>query len=131
MGRSVARPADPGTVTVYADLADFADGDEYDMVDCLRTHAGRAWPSMEPANDWAGRELLVIARNALASLVVATYYDLVSVSLVPNPDRPLSESWVHKATPALRKIVRAVFGSTLYLAATASNGEAFFRRDAE
>lgn len=134
MGRSVARPADPGTITVYAE-ADLGENDYWDeywdaMVDCLRAHAGRAWPSMEPADDWAGDELRIIARNALASLVVAAYGGLVSVSLVPDLDSPLSRPWVRNAAPALRKIVRAVFGEALCLVATFSNGEAVFERDA-
>lgn len=134
MGRSVARPADPGTITVYAEANPEENEywDEYwnDVLYCLRAHAGRAWPSMEPADDWAGDELHIIARNALASLVVAAYGDLVSVSLVPDLDNPLSRPWVRNAAPALRKIVRAVFGDALCLVATASNGESFFRRDA-
>lgn len=134
MGRSVARPADPGTITVYAE-ADPGENDYWDeywdaMFDCLRAHAGRAWPSMEPVDDWAGRELHIIARNALASLVVAAYGGLVSVSLVPNLDNPVSRAWVRNVTPTLRKIVRAVFGEVLCLVGTFSNGEAVFKRDA-
>lgn len=93
--------------------------------------------SLQECDRWVGREERAILENAYAEVVVSEYGGLVSISLCPT-DEPcgdpesialenLGASWCGQISEGFANLLNETFGG-LRKIATASNGEAFFKR---
>jgi hypothetical protein len=129
MGRSVSYPSEARVVTFrYLDIEEPDDADwlwDYTVSEfrrCLRA----MFPSVEPADDWIGREDHVLAENRLARFGMSEYCGLVSYWIVPRGDDPqwsLATQWIDSIAD---KFV-AAFGE-LTKVGSMSNGEGVYRR---
>lgn len=115
----------------YNDSA--ADDFEY-YIENTQAALKEAFPSFEDADDWAGRELHIIAQNAHSIVTISEYSGAVAICLGPRYDRGefwmdgtelagLGEVWRKKISDRFVQM----FGSMTKLG-TASNGESFFEK---
>lgn len=125
MSRSVSVPA--GAYVAYTSVDCIEDFDEWEDFEAeLRLRIKRLCPSMVPSKAWIGREDITLARNDFAYFGVSAYGGLAAVWLLPRTDTAtpgLAEAWVNRVYPKFHHEF-----ATLVHIATASNGEAFFRK---
>lgn len=122
MSRSVSVPRNAAHV-VYASL-NGEDFDEFEWVtEDFRSAAIQAYPSLQRANRWLGREDHVILENERVSITLSEYNGLIAVALVPLENNPLAFHWCTQVN--LAPLVQC-FGPVLRRTGSASNGEAFF-----
>jgi hypothetical protein len=136
MGRSVSYPSAARVVTFrHLDWEDEDDSEwlwDFTVSEfqrCLKA----MFPSVEPADDWIGREDHVLAENKLARFGMSEYCGLVAYWIVPveqydrngyrNEASDLAPRWIKSIAD---KFV-AAFGE-LSKVGTFSNGEGVYRR---
>jgi hypothetical protein len=126
MARSVSTPSGCAAVC-YQDASHIKNNYDYD--DYKRNIMGEAkelFPSMEPCNQWLGREDLAILENQLAYIGISEYCGIVAIWLLPKDDieyTGLAEGWCEKAVPKFDSAF-----SEYRRIGTASNGESFFEK---
>ena len=111
-------------------------GDDYQdcVLDYYQERVTELWPSFQPADDWVGDELHVIAENAHSIVAVSEYCGLVSISLGAKYDRrsyTADDSEIGGLGEHWRKQIAAKFLSTFGEYAklgTMSNGEGVFQK---
>jgi hypothetical protein len=135
MGRSVSVPHN-ATATVYLGIG-WEAGDYYDFEDFiedLQNVVEERYPSFHRTDEWVDREDQAVLENGHAQVVVAEYYGLVSVSLVPTPYvydgcDELHEAWCNQVAGNFTAHLHKRFPDfAVRRLGTASNGEAFFER---
>lgn len=136
MGRSVSNPS-AARVVAYAHL-NYGDEDgeaisdelEFDsVVEDFRETLKSMFPSVEPADEWIGREDHVLAENKLARFGISEYCGLVAYWIVPAElgwehdyvVHHLSDRWIDSIADKFTK----AFG-TLTKTGTMSNGEGVY-----
>lgn len=63
------------------------DSDDFDtLIEDFQQHLKELFPSVEPADDWIGREDHVLAENKLARFGMSEYCGLVAYWIVPQTD---------------------------------------------
>ena len=137
MGRSVSYPS--GAVVAFTWL-ECDDSDEFEfefewLRDDLSERACAAFPSLQPHQDWRGREDRILLRNAFADFGVSVYGGLVAVWIVERDDgaywdtewrtarSPRAQNWLSQIAPRFD----ALFG-TLDCLGRMSNGEGVYRK---
>lgn len=100
------------------------------LVEDFRSHLKELFPSVEPADEWIGREDHVLAKNKLAKFGMSEYCGLVSYWIVRNDDWPydsdVSEAFSKRWIASIEdKFVKA-FGELTKIGSF-SNGEGVYR----
>lgn len=135
MGRSVSTPS--GAVAVFYTEDDWIDESEYrdfldDLLLDLRRILTAAYPSLDEASGWLGRENYIILENRHAEVTVSEYCGLVAVALVPKSDHrndhpEIAEAWCHQVAAGFKRTLGRAYPG-LKRVATASNGESAYQR---
>lgn len=117
MARTIATPAD-AEFTHYFTVHGAVDFDE------LKENILYSLPSSFDWDDrWVGREIHVFASNELMSVSISEYCGLVALSVSLNPEH---SNLAYRSLEAVRKALKPY--SDYQKVATASNGEAFYKR---
>lgn len=109
------------------------------MVEDLQEYAPTLWPSLRKCDKWLDREDHALLENDLCYMGISEYCGLVALWIVPKTDEynaswygdsiaraNLCDRWVDQIKDKFVK----TFGA-YHKVATASNGEAFYQRNAE
>ena len=105
-----------------------------DLLTWIEERVTELWPSFQPADDWVGDELHVIAENAHSIVAVSEYCGLISINLGAKYDRQayfaddselggLGEHWRKQIADKFL----STFGEYTKLG-TMSNGEGVFQK---
>ena len=134
MGRSVSTPT--GAVAIaYRDVTYMTDEDsqwEWDMFqEDVIQQLQSAFPSLDEADSWIGREDHVVLENGHCQVTISEYCGLVAIALVPIEAEYASEAgydnlhshWCGQISDKFTELL-----SELNKIGTFSNGEAVFER---
>lgn len=127
---------DGETVTVEPSEFDYQDAFD-SMVEDLQEYAPTLWPSLRKCDKWLDREDHALLENDLCYIGISEYCGLVALWIVPKTDEyagyysdahvaNLCDRWVDQIRDKFIK----TFGA-YHKVATASNGESFYRKNAE
>jgi len=134
MSRSVSTHSDAVSI-VYLNPEQGED-DWPCFIDDLKQILVARFPSLSPADRWAGNEDHVILDNCHAEVSVSEYCGLVAVCLAPRLGRydypsvgQLAEHWTNQVSAKFSETLEKAYASSaLKSMGHASNGEQFFTR---
>jgi len=132
LARSVSVPCDAEVVAYssFENEGDFAQDAWDDQVENFRHALKAAFPSVDKATGWLGREDRVIAQNMLCAFGLSEYCGLVSLWIAPRENNNLASQWAANVQRKFNQVVQESWGQRYVKAGTFSNGESIYQRAA-
>lgn len=128
MGRSVSTLRG-SNVNIYADATHITESYEWDdAVLNMTSEIASKYPSMDECRTWEGEDLIFI-KNKLVEISISEYCGCVAVCIRAIEGANFGERFAYQIEKQIRSIVSDVFGGTMRLVGSFSNGEAVYSRN--